>query len=177
MELQEIRGPRGKGRERMWRGRWRDSGWKQRAGSGRTARARERPRAGEELGSEWVEGEPSQGIEGGRWEHWEPWSWADLRTPTPFPWVPGRAAVRSCWSLSQPWAGPRLQLHGDLGTLHIRPSGPEGVCLCLRPCPTGASAAGAATAVPGEAGWWGRLILDLLEPGGESEGTPPPARR
>lgn len=53
--------PGGRGGERMWRGRWRDSGWKQRAGSGRTARARERPRAGEELGSEWVEGEPSQG--------------------------------------------------------------------------------------------------------------------
>lgn len=25
----------------------------------------------------------------------------------------------------------------------------------------------------GEAGRWGRLILDLLEPGVESEGTPP----
>lgn len=85
VEPQEIRGaPGGRDGERMWRGRWRYSGWKQRAGSGRTARARGRPRgswggAGEGVGRG---GAKPGAVKGDEWGHREPWSWADPRTPS-----------------------------------------------------------------------------------------------
>lgn len=130
--------------------------------------------AGERVGG----GEAKPGaLKGGRWEHGEPWSWADLRTPTPFPWVPGRAAVRSCWSLSPALGGPRLQLHSDSGNAHIRPPRDQRVSACVYgPALQGPLLLGLLQ-LSGEAGRWGRLILDLLEPGVRVREPPSPARR
>lgn len=58
---------------------------------------------GRSWGASGWEGSQARGIEG-----WPVGALGalELRTPTPFPWVPGRAAVRSCWSLSSPGPAP-----------------------------------------------------------------------
>ena len=96
--------PGGRDGERMWRGRWRDSWWKQRAGSGQTSRARERPRgswggAGEGVGGG---GAKPEAVKGGGWGHQEPWSWADPRPPS----IPLDARRGCSPSLLDPLSGP-----------------------------------------------------------------------
>lgn len=160
VEPQEIRGaPGGRGGERMWRGRWRDSGWKQRAGSGRTARARERPRgswggAGEGVGGG---GAKPEAVKGDGWGHREPWSWADPCTPS-IPSDARQGCSPSLWSLSPALGRPRLQLHGDSRNTHIRPPRDQRVSACVYgPALQGPLLLGLLQ-LSGEAGRWGRLI-------------------